>query len=285
MSGGRADANDARVGRNIRALRMAKRMSQTALADEIGVTFQQVQKYENGRNRVSAGRLLRISAVLHVPVIALLYGAPGLERHKTLSVLAHAPAVRLIKAFKAIGDDDLRRMLLALIEGIARLPLGKPRSSRAPAPHTKKQPGGPGCSSSVLRFSVLVAAPDAFHASVVALDRHGAAVSAAQIDVALDIARRMIDARAVPVAILVLTVRLADAYAAERGVDREALRQRRCGRRQHHGGGRAREDDPFSHGIFSVSFGPYVITPEDACRSAKFQNGNLAAGAFPLKNS
>lgn len=121
MSGGRADANDARVGRNIRALRMAKRMSQTALADEIGVTFQQVQKYENGRNRVSAGRLLRIAAVLHVPVIALLYGAPGLERHKTLSVLAYAPAVRLIKAFKTIADEDLRRALLALIESIARL--------------------------------------------------------------------------------------------------------------------------------------------------------------------
>jgi transcriptional regulator with XRE-family HTH domain len=121
MPGHRADASDARVGRNIRSLRLARNISQTALAAEIGVTFQQVQKYEKGINRVGAGRLLRIAAALHVPVIALLYGMPALDRRKTLSLLAHAPPVRLIKAFKAIEDEDLRRMLLALIEGVARL--------------------------------------------------------------------------------------------------------------------------------------------------------------------
>ena len=131
MSGGRADANDAMVGRNIRARRVARGISQTALGAEIGVTFQQVQKYENGINCVGAGRLLRIAAVLHVPVTALLIGISGVERRNTLSVLAHAPPVRLIKAFKAIDDENLRHMLLALIEGIARLAQRRAARKRA----------------------------------------------------------------------------------------------------------------------------------------------------------
>src|SRR5215510_9331927 len=66
------DAVDALVGHNIRIQRHARRMSQTALAERLGVTFQQVQKYEGGVNRVGAGRLTRIAAVLGVPVTALL---------------------------------------------------------------------------------------------------------------------------------------------------------------------------------------------------------------------
>ena len=121
MPGHRADASDARVGRNIRALRLARNISQTALGAEIGVTFQQVQKYENGINRVGAGRLLRIAAALHVPVTALLIGASGAERRNMVSALAHAPPLRLVKAFRAIGDDDVRRSLVNLTECLARL--------------------------------------------------------------------------------------------------------------------------------------------------------------------
>src|SRR5260370_16780010 len=62
------DARDMDVGRRIRAQRLVCRMSQTELANNLGVTFQQVQKYEKGVNRVGAGRLSRIAEVLGVPV-------------------------------------------------------------------------------------------------------------------------------------------------------------------------------------------------------------------------
>lgn len=120
MPGRRADANDVRIGRNIRSERLAKNMSQTALGSEIGVTLQQVQKYEKGINRVGAGRLLRIAAALHVPVTALLAGVPGLERRNKISALAQAYPLRLVKAFKAIDDHEVRRSLMALTEQLAR---------------------------------------------------------------------------------------------------------------------------------------------------------------------
>ena len=64
MAGRGPDAVDKLVGRNIRVLRLAKGLSQTELADALGITFQQVQKYEKGTNRVGSGRLLKISGVL-----------------------------------------------------------------------------------------------------------------------------------------------------------------------------------------------------------------------------
>ena len=64
----RADNRDAEVGRRVRSRRLECRLSQTELADRIGVTFQQVQKYEKGVNRIGAGRLQRISEALEVPI-------------------------------------------------------------------------------------------------------------------------------------------------------------------------------------------------------------------------
>ena len=77
MPARRADADDATVGHNIRVQRLGKKMSQTALADAIGLTFQQVQKYEKGVNGVGAGRLVRVAAALDVPVMRLLDGVAG----------------------------------------------------------------------------------------------------------------------------------------------------------------------------------------------------------------
>ena len=64
----RADSRDEEVGRRVHSRRLERRLSQTELADAIGVTFQQVQKYEKGRNRIGAGRLERISEKLGVPI-------------------------------------------------------------------------------------------------------------------------------------------------------------------------------------------------------------------------
>src|SRR5438105_13563521 len=72
----RADGWRAEVVRRVRARRLECRLSQTDLADRIGVTFQQVQKYEKGVNRIGAGRLQRISEALEVP-ISFFFGGPG----------------------------------------------------------------------------------------------------------------------------------------------------------------------------------------------------------------
>ena len=70
----RAGAEDAEIGRKIRALRLERGLSQSGLADGIGLTFQQVQKYEKGTNRVSAGRLQKIADMLNTPVM-FFFGA------------------------------------------------------------------------------------------------------------------------------------------------------------------------------------------------------------------
>ena len=128
MSKRRADASDAIVGHNIRLHRLARRMSQTGLAAAIGVTFQQVQKYEKGVNRVGAGRLVRIAGALDVPVMTLLKGVPDLTRRaepSTAGLLAHPHRLRLAQAFAAIEDAAMRRALMTLTEAIARLGAGQ----------------------------------------------------------------------------------------------------------------------------------------------------------------
>lgn len=68
---------DEQIGRNIRALRGARGMSQERLGDTIGVTFQQIQKYEKGSNRVAGSTLFRIAQVFDVPVGTLFADVPG----------------------------------------------------------------------------------------------------------------------------------------------------------------------------------------------------------------
>lgn len=120
----RADAKDAEVGRRIRALRLEKGISQTALAGQIGVSFQQVQKYENGMNRIGAGRLERIAAALGVQVGFFFDESKRRKRAdaKPESVFGYMQskrAVRLVKAFDRIRDRKARSALIALAEGLA----------------------------------------------------------------------------------------------------------------------------------------------------------------------
>src|ERR1043165_4214420 len=77
----RAGAEDVEIGRKIRALRLERGLSQSGLADGIGLTFQQVQKYEKGTNRVSAGRLQKIADILNTPV-TFFYGSFGVQGKK-----------------------------------------------------------------------------------------------------------------------------------------------------------------------------------------------------------
>ena len=123
MPGRRADGNDVIVGRNIRVHRLALKLSQAGLAAAIGISFQQLQKYEKGANRVGAGRLVRIANALGVPVMALLAGVPGAARKTAdaspVALIAKAQPLRLAQAFAAIDDRPVRRALLAVAEEIA----------------------------------------------------------------------------------------------------------------------------------------------------------------------
>jgi transcriptional regulator with XRE-family HTH domain len=115
------DAVDKLVGRNIRVLRLAKGLSQTELADELGVTFQQVQKYEKGTNRVAAGRLKRIAKILDVPI---LYFFDDPDEHATNGAALNgraddSRASRLMRAYSRIDNSTLQQSILDLTEMIA----------------------------------------------------------------------------------------------------------------------------------------------------------------------
>ena len=115
---------DRTVGVRIKTLRKAKSMSQTALGQAIGVTFQQVQKYENGKNRLSASRLGEMARALEVPVSALFDGAEGTDQTDVLVLLGTPGAMDLINAYIAIGDEQLRRDVLAIVQTVVRIDAG-----------------------------------------------------------------------------------------------------------------------------------------------------------------
>jgi transcriptional regulator with XRE-family HTH domain len=118
------DARDVEVGRRIRAQRLVRRLSQTELANKLGISFQQLHKYEKGVNRVGAGRLARIAEVLNVPVSFFFSGddppSQADERvNSGLRFLETAGAVRLVRAYSQIEDPQIRRALVHLAEEIA----------------------------------------------------------------------------------------------------------------------------------------------------------------------
>ena len=127
MSGKRPDPVDVEVGHRIRIERLSRGLSQTALANQLGVTFQQVQKYEKGVNRVGAGRLTKIAEVLGVPVGTFFSGKETLDSDPTkeadnaspLKLLTVSGAFRLLRAYAEIEDGNLRRSIVELVEQIS----------------------------------------------------------------------------------------------------------------------------------------------------------------------
>jgi transcriptional regulator with XRE-family HTH domain len=123
---------DKHVGARVRMRRMMLGMSQEKLGDALDLTFQQVQKYEKGTNRIGASRLQQISQILQVPVSFFFEGAPSAlisGRHDGLSeapspayvsdFLATSDGLALTKAFMRIDDSKLRRRIVDLVEQIA----------------------------------------------------------------------------------------------------------------------------------------------------------------------
>jgi len=134
MSVKRPDPVDIEVGHRIRIERLARGLSQTALANQLGVTFQQVQKYEKGVNRVGAGRLTKIAEVLGIQVGTFFSGKDMLDGEQPkdsgeaspLKLLTVSGAFRLLRAYGEIEDANLRRAIVDLVEQISsqrRLPI------------------------------------------------------------------------------------------------------------------------------------------------------------------
>lgn len=107
--------------------RMMLHMSQEKLSDGLGITFQQVQKYEKGTNRIGSSRLMQIAGVLQVPPEFFFEGAPG--QHKidgeapspsyVTDFLATSDGLALTRAFTRLSNAKLRRSIVAMVEGVA----------------------------------------------------------------------------------------------------------------------------------------------------------------------
>jgi transcriptional regulator with XRE-family HTH domain len=121
---------DRHVGSRVRMQRMMLGMSQEKLGEAIGLTFQQVQKYEKGTNRISASRLQHIAHTLNVSVAFFFEGAPGLPGTSdgtdavapppahVVDFLATSSGLALTRAFMRIEDVTLRRSIIRLVEEI-----------------------------------------------------------------------------------------------------------------------------------------------------------------------
>ena len=118
-------ATDRHVGDRIRMRRQMQGMTQQKHGDALGVTFQQVQKYESGTNRIGASRLQHIASIQQVPISFFFEGAPG-----RLSILdepcdyvsgflATPEGLALTKAYKQIENAKLRRSIVALVKQMA----------------------------------------------------------------------------------------------------------------------------------------------------------------------
>jgi len=127
------DPVDRHVGARIRMRRLMLKISQTQLGDALGLSFQQLQKYEKGSNRVGASRLQHIASILQVPVSfffeevpvnrsepAQISDAPSPE--SVTAFVSTTDGLKLIRAFTSIKNTKIRRCIVQLVEHIVRPP-------------------------------------------------------------------------------------------------------------------------------------------------------------------
>jgi len=122
---------DIHVGGRVRLRRMMLSMSQEKLGEQLGITFQQIQKYEKGTNRIGASRLQHIARVLTVPVSFFFEDAPGgpapggagMSEPKSASYivdfLSSSEGIQLNKAFVRVKDAKVRRRIIDLVRAMA----------------------------------------------------------------------------------------------------------------------------------------------------------------------
>jgi transcriptional regulator with XRE-family HTH domain len=116
---------DVHVGQRIRMRRVQREMSAIALGGAIGLTFQQIQKYETGVNRIGASRILEICNVLKIPISFVFEGSPGLTRFENsppqyfVDFMDSAEGPPLVAAFCKIVDPELRRSIVRMIKSVS----------------------------------------------------------------------------------------------------------------------------------------------------------------------
>jgi transcriptional regulator with XRE-family HTH domain len=124
---GRSSKVDHYVGGRVRLRRMELGMTQEMLGERLGVTFQQVQKYENGTNRISAGRLYTVARKLEVPITYFFEGIPEDMEEKAadeklnpiLTLMGEKDTLRMARAFSQIDRSDIRKHMVNLLESLA----------------------------------------------------------------------------------------------------------------------------------------------------------------------
>jgi transcriptional regulator with XRE-family HTH domain len=120
MTKSRLTDADREMGRRLRLIRIERGMSQTSLGERVGITFQQIQKYENGSNRISAARLKEFSEILSAPLSYFLQiqkAAMGTEL-KVFEYLHTENALRLVKAYSKIKTPAVRSAFVQLAESM-----------------------------------------------------------------------------------------------------------------------------------------------------------------------
>jgi transcriptional regulator with XRE-family HTH domain len=141
---------DRHIGSRVRMRRKMLAMSQTQLADALGITYQQVQKNESGTNRIGASRLQQISHILQVPVAFFFEGAPNASAPhgsdgSALSIaqidnfVSDSNGLRLIGAFMRIDNVDLRRRIVMLVQEIAGDDRRRGRARKLSCAHRSNQ--------------------------------------------------------------------------------------------------------------------------------------------------
>lgn len=116
---------DRHIGSRVRARRVMLGMSQEKLAEALGLTFQQIQKYEKGVNRIGASRLLQMAGILDVSIEFFFEGAPGLPNvgltgdSVMAEFLTSPDSDRLVRSFVRLRDDEARKRVADLVDWLA----------------------------------------------------------------------------------------------------------------------------------------------------------------------
>ena len=131
----KSDGVDKHVGERVRLRRIMLKMSQTELGNKIGVTFQQLQKYEKGANRIGASRLYQLAQILNVPPGFFFEGLPGSKVNAVLpdyliDLMGTAEGQRMVQALARVRDKKVRGPLEQLLDSLGSQPLPERRKPR-----------------------------------------------------------------------------------------------------------------------------------------------------------
>lgn len=112
---------DRQIGARVRQIRLLRRMTQTELGDAVDLTFQQIQKYENGANRIGGSRLWQFCHIFDVPITYFFEDIKQQPKKNHLATLLEQPeTIKLVRNYHAIKDEEVRKGAYALLHGLAK---------------------------------------------------------------------------------------------------------------------------------------------------------------------